>query len=380
MSRLYIAAFNRVADASGLAYWTDLYSKGVATLASIAGGFMGSVEGQQKYPVGISTGEFIDRIYQNVLGRVPDASGKAFWQTLFDAGAVSKSTFIDTVIQAAVSNGSNDGKILNNKATFGVNVALSGVDADSATAALSSITADTKSIVDAANVSLNLSFSTGQDNFIGGNGNDTFTATASTAQTTDSLSGGNGTDTLLLNTTLTLPQMSGIEIIKFQNSQSGSVFIGSSSGISKVYVISPVGSLNIETSASFIGYQNIGASLAQDILFGSSVSSAELALNGVGASGTNTTHLDIAKGAGLKAITISTTENASYMTLSNSALAPISTISIAGSKDLFLDITDSNIAVATTVDASSLTGNLTLTIDFLQNSKNKGIKIASKGI
>jgi len=76
--RLYKAAFNREPDRGGLAYWVSQGDAGIP-LVAIAGGFTGSAEFRGSYDT-LSDAQFIDRLYQNVLGRSGDTAGLSYWQ------------------------------------------------------------------------------------------------------------------------------------------------------------------------------------------------------------------------------------------------------------------------------------------------------------
>jgi hypothetical protein len=77
LARLYFGAFDRIPDRDGLDYWIKQYNAGMS-LSSISNAFVASTEFQQKYSA-VDNGQFVDLIYQNVLHRPADASGKAYW-------------------------------------------------------------------------------------------------------------------------------------------------------------------------------------------------------------------------------------------------------------------------------------------------------------
>jgi hypothetical protein len=97
IARLYSAALDRAPDPAGLDGWEDAYANLIPASAkaqgvfvalaetglnggslSVAGGFTQSVEFQQKYGA-LSDAGFVTQLYQNVLGRGPDAAGLAGW-------------------------------------------------------------------------------------------------------------------------------------------------------------------------------------------------------------------------------------------------------------------------------------------------------------
>ncbi len=82
--RLYRAYFNRQPDQGGLDYWTGQARNGI-TLEQISDVFAGSAEFVATYG-NVDDGQFVDLVYQNVLGRAPDAGGRAYWIGQLAAG------------------------------------------------------------------------------------------------------------------------------------------------------------------------------------------------------------------------------------------------------------------------------------------------------
>ncbi|XLZ71351.1 DUF4214 domain-containing protein [Massilia sp. SR12] len=81
--RLYQAAFDRKPDLQGVGYWMAAAEKGIG-LMDIAAGFINSDEFRKLYGTNPGNGELIDRFYQNVLHRAPDADGRAYWLDVLD--------------------------------------------------------------------------------------------------------------------------------------------------------------------------------------------------------------------------------------------------------------------------------------------------------
>lgn len=75
--RLYRAVFLRPPDTAGLTYWTGRMAGGTR-LVQVAATFAASSEFQNRYGE-LSNSAFVDRIYQNVLGRPADAGGRTYW-------------------------------------------------------------------------------------------------------------------------------------------------------------------------------------------------------------------------------------------------------------------------------------------------------------
>ncbi|MGI8938906.1 MAG: DUF4214 domain-containing protein [Iamia sp.] len=76
-NRIYLALFQRPADAAGLAYWVDQLESGRG-LIGVATYFTKSPEFRRLYG-SLDDGAFVDLLYQNVLGRAPSAEDRAYW-------------------------------------------------------------------------------------------------------------------------------------------------------------------------------------------------------------------------------------------------------------------------------------------------------------
>lgn len=88
VARLYFAYFLRVPDFAGLNYWVGNY-KGGNSLQSISDAFAASAEFASRYG-SLDNGQFVDRVYQNILGRAPDNDGRNFWTGQLDSGAMTR--------------------------------------------------------------------------------------------------------------------------------------------------------------------------------------------------------------------------------------------------------------------------------------------------
>jgi hypothetical protein len=72
VARLYFAYFVRIPDYDGLNFWIGFF-KGGHSLQEISGHFAGSAEFVSTYGA-LTNGQFVQRVYENVLGRAPDAA------------------------------------------------------------------------------------------------------------------------------------------------------------------------------------------------------------------------------------------------------------------------------------------------------------------
>ena len=88
--RLYQAAFAREPDIPGVKYHMNDMEANDLSLENIANNFMASPEFSNKYGASPSDDEFINLLYQNVLGRSADFDGLAYYQNHFNAGTMSR--------------------------------------------------------------------------------------------------------------------------------------------------------------------------------------------------------------------------------------------------------------------------------------------------
>ena len=91
---LYKAAFNRAPDAGGMGYWLAQKDSGKDIVTSLAQGFVGSKEFTDKYGTNPSNASYVDKLYQNVLGRAGESGGVAYWNQELDAGRISKAAVL----------------------------------------------------------------------------------------------------------------------------------------------------------------------------------------------------------------------------------------------------------------------------------------------
>ncbi len=84
IARFYWAFLQRPPEAGGVAFWSGELAAGTS-LTSIADGFAGSTEFVTTYG-SLSDDEFIDVVYDNVLGRRADDAGFEFWRAQLASG------------------------------------------------------------------------------------------------------------------------------------------------------------------------------------------------------------------------------------------------------------------------------------------------------
>ena len=79
--RIYRAAFDRdpmIDDTAGLGYWIAQMDAGMS-MTEVAARFIDSTEFRSLYGATPTNGEFLTKVYNNVLDRDPDSDGYAWW-------------------------------------------------------------------------------------------------------------------------------------------------------------------------------------------------------------------------------------------------------------------------------------------------------------
>lgn len=113
---LYIAYFNRAPDATGLYFWATAFSNGL-TLEQIAARFDTADETRALYPDTSSNAEFVEAVYNNVLGRDPDQDGFDFWLGHLNSGTIPRDVFISKLLNGAQGT---DIDYIENKVDIGI--------------------------------------------------------------------------------------------------------------------------------------------------------------------------------------------------------------------------------------------------------------------
>lgn len=86
--RLYQAAFNRVPDEGGLGFWIAQMDKGLS-VEQVAAGFVAAPEFQALVGPNPGNRALVGNFYQNVLHRMPDEAGYAYWVNILDSGTAT---------------------------------------------------------------------------------------------------------------------------------------------------------------------------------------------------------------------------------------------------------------------------------------------------
>lgn len=96
VQQAYQQYLGRAADAGGLSYWTGQLVSGVS-IERVRASLGSSAEAYAN--AGGTNDGFVDYAYQTVLGRAPDAGGKAYWVSRLDSGT-SRSSLILALLRS----------------------------------------------------------------------------------------------------------------------------------------------------------------------------------------------------------------------------------------------------------------------------------------
>lgn len=99
IQQLYVAYFNRPADASGITFWANAMANGVTT-AQISAAFAASAEYQTEYSQTTYTG-VVTQVYSNLFGRAPDSTGLAFWVKALNDKTLTIDNVVDFIARGA---------------------------------------------------------------------------------------------------------------------------------------------------------------------------------------------------------------------------------------------------------------------------------------
>ena len=83
--RMYRATLGRDPDSTGFLNWMNALDGQAQSIKTVAAGFVGSTEFQNTYGA-LNNSQFTTLLYNNVLGRAPDAAGLAAWVNALDHG------------------------------------------------------------------------------------------------------------------------------------------------------------------------------------------------------------------------------------------------------------------------------------------------------
>ena len=114
IQKLYIAYYGRAADAAGQNYWANEMDKAGGSLNGIIDAFATAPEAQALYGSGTTVNERITVLYQNILGRAPEADGLDYWAGEVAAGRMSLGNAALSILNGVPPN-STDAALVNNR-------------------------------------------------------------------------------------------------------------------------------------------------------------------------------------------------------------------------------------------------------------------------
>ncbi len=86
--RLYRAYFGRQPDVPGALYWVEQHDR-CLSLTAISDLFAASAEFERRYG-SLDDTAFVTLVYRNLLGRLPDKTGQAYWLDLLQSGGATR--------------------------------------------------------------------------------------------------------------------------------------------------------------------------------------------------------------------------------------------------------------------------------------------------
>jgi len=92
MDRLYEQILGRNADEAGKEYWSELIQSGKMSRADVIKSFLGSEEFRNR---NLGNEDFIETLYQSFFGRAADKEGKEYWVNQLKTGARSRDDIIN---------------------------------------------------------------------------------------------------------------------------------------------------------------------------------------------------------------------------------------------------------------------------------------------
>ena len=114
VQKLYIAYYGRAADAAGQDYWAVELDKAGGALNGIIDAFSNAEEAKALYGSGTTVADRITVLYQNILGRVPEPAGLAYWAGEVAAGRLSLGNAALAILEG-VHPDSTDAPLANNR-------------------------------------------------------------------------------------------------------------------------------------------------------------------------------------------------------------------------------------------------------------------------
>lgn len=117
VAQLYVAMFGRAPDAEGLSYWAGLRDSG-KSMVQVADMMFATQPARTYFPAGLTHQQIVGSFYENVLGRVADSGGLAYWISRLDAAGSTPGSVIAEMIGVISTYAGTDPAGLNSAALF----------------------------------------------------------------------------------------------------------------------------------------------------------------------------------------------------------------------------------------------------------------------
>jgi hypothetical protein len=98
--QLYQAAYDRMPDYAGFAYWAGQADARQMTALQLADQFLAAPEFTAVFGANPSNNAYVTELYTNVLGRTPDAAGLAYWEGQANSGTPHDQLLVDFATSA----------------------------------------------------------------------------------------------------------------------------------------------------------------------------------------------------------------------------------------------------------------------------------------
>ncbi len=409
VQKMYVAYYGRAADTTGLEYWAGRLNDLNGDKTAMIDAFGTSSESTTLYS-GSSNEAIVNAIYQQQFGRDADVDGLTYYALQLANGTMTAASIALNVADGAQGG---DADVITNKVSAATSftnsldtaseiVAYAGDDA-AATARtwLSTVTSDAASVttaegnIDSTISSIETSSSTsssagtsytltsGSDSLSGTSGDDTFSGTLGSLGSTDEISGGAGTDSLTVtfapslatagSATAAAPIISAVETLTITNRTDTATFnmvdvVGETAitlGGNNVLSVT-----NMDLTAATVA--GMSSTLALDL----ATATASTATYGMtlDMSSSQSANLVFTEDAGLTAAdTLALNVQTDYGNGLTGQLdvSGIESLSISGAGSANLNLASAtwanNFKDLTAIDASGLSGNLTLSVDGAAN-------------
>jgi len=114
LTGVYVGSFLRAPEYEGFTYWAS-YLKELLNMGLGRDGAFNSIAATMQQAgaehgekgTGLSSSDYVSFVYDNVLGRAPDADGHAYWVRGLDSGEIGRSQFLAAFLTAANEHSSD---------------------------------------------------------------------------------------------------------------------------------------------------------------------------------------------------------------------------------------------------------------------------------